>query len=277
MTFEEYQKIDAVNWSTLKELKRSPRHYQHRLQEPLAETPAMRLGRAVHCAVFEPDELLFRYALYKESKSRGEGARKAWVDFQEANKGKTILDADDWRTVTAIRDAVRAHPVARRYLAGGVPEHTITWKDAQTGIACKARLDWLSHRGAVVDLKTARDVTPRRFSSASAQLLYHGQLAFYAAAAQQRYGHAETPVLIAVESTPPHDVVVYRLDAEAIEEGQALVRELLVQLAELRQKPPESWPGAAPDEEQLLALPRWALPDNESDAANLGLSFGGDR
>ena len=54
MTFESYQKLSAVNWSTLKNMKRSPLHYKHGLENSRPDTPRLAVGRAVHTAVFEP-------------------------------------------------------------------------------------------------------------------------------------------------------------------------------------------------------------------------------
>ena len=46
MNFQQYSDLQGVNWSTLKEMGRSPAHYQHRLTVPRMDSPAMRLGRA---------------------------------------------------------------------------------------------------------------------------------------------------------------------------------------------------------------------------------------
>lgn len=267
-----YVEIDAVNWSSLKVLRVSPLHYQAALRTPRADTPALAMGRAVHTAVLEPDCFVLDYAVYRESKSKGEGAVLRWRAFQEANKERTILSVEEYETCLRMRDAVRSHPRAAPYLAHGKAEQIIRWTDAATGLACKARLDWVSH-AALVDLKTGRAVDPRRFGTAAAQFLYHGQLAFYGAGLKAACGQDLPVVLIAVESEAPHDVVVYRLDEEAVEEGQALVRELLDELAERRRT--GDWPGIDRGKEQVLTLPRWAVADT-SEADGLGLTFGSE-
>lgn len=272
MTPAAYRSLDAVNWSTLKALRQSPLHYKHALEHPRPDADYLAMGRAVHTAVLEPDRFLLDYAVYTESKTRGEGARKAWLAFQELHKDRTILSAEDYETCLAIRDAVRRHPRAAAYLQAGEAERAIVWEEPALGLRCKARLDFVStSRPAVVDLKTARTVVPRRFCSAAAQLLYHGQLAFYRRGWRAVTGQDLDPVIIAVESEAPHDVVVYRFDEEAVEEGDALVEELLAKLVERRRA--GDWPGLDEGEEQLLTLPRWAVPDY-SDADDLGITFG---
>lgn len=263
----EYAALDAVNWSTLKVLRRSPLHYQHARANPRADADYLAMGRAVHTAVLEPDRFALDYAIWTGERRAG----KAWEAFKEANAARTILTEREYGTCLAIRDAVRAHPRAAAYLERGQAERAIVWTDAATGLRCKARLDFISSsRPAVVDLKTARSVEPRRFGTASAQLLYHGQLAFYRAGWRAVTGADLDPVILAVESEAPHDVVVYRFEEETRDEGDALAAALLEQLAERRRS--GDWPGIDRGEEQLLALPRWALPDDDG-ADDLGITF----
>jgi exodeoxyribonuclease VIII len=264
MTYAEYAALPGTNWSTLKELAKSPLHYQHLLERPRKDTPALKLGRAVHCAVFEPDELLVKYAVWQGGRRAG----KDWNKFRDANSHLDILSVDEYRQACAIRDAVHAHPAAGIYVSiiGG-SEHVIQWTDRDTGIDCKARLDKLVDR--VVELKTARDIDHRLFSTAVARYQYHGQLAFYHDGAQR---HLDTilnpPVIIAVESSPPHDVVVYSC-VFLLDHGRDLYRKYLRTLAECRAL--DYWPGRAPLEEQVLELPAWAQMEDDDG----GLDWGG--
>ena len=42
--FETYAAVPAVNWSSLKELRKSALHYKHALEDSKKETPALLLG-----------------------------------------------------------------------------------------------------------------------------------------------------------------------------------------------------------------------------------------
>lgn len=266
LTMAEYQALPGINWSTLKELRQSPLHYQHALKTPRPDTPAMALGRAVHCAVFEPDALPLRYAVYQHSKTQGPGARTRWQAFQEQMEaaGLEILSAEQWEVVTAIRDAVRTDPVASKYLARGKPEQTIQWQDRETGLQCKARLDWtvpparlFGQRGVYVELKSTRDAGVGRFASRAASLLYHGQVSFYRRGLKTITGEEHDARLIVVESAPPFDVIVYEPDDDWLSCGDVLVDELLSEVATRRAS--GCWPGAAKGEELTLPLPGWAI------------------
>jgi exodeoxyribonuclease VIII len=259
MTFQEYRALGAANWSSLRELARSPKHYAYRLSHERPDTPAMRLGRAVHTSVLEPDRFALEYTIWRGGVRRG----KEWDAFCVANDDKDILSEDEYARCVAIRDAVRGHPVAGPLLANGVAETTLQWVDSATGLALKARLDYLTDT-ALVDLKTAQSVTPRDFARACTNYQYHGQLAFYA-----RPVEVPKVYMVAVESEQPHDVVVYEPDDDFLWAGDELVTDLLAKLKTCTDT--DTWPGMYSGV-QPLSLPAWVYSELE-DATSLGVSF----
>lgn len=253
-----YNAIPAVNWSSLKHLARSPLHYRHRLGAPEPDKAAYALGRAVHCAVLEPEQYGTRYAPPWETMDRRTTAGKAsWAAYEAALGGREPLTAAIAATADGCAAAVYAHPVARELLRGGEAEVPLTW--TRDGLACKGRLDYL-RPDLLVDLKTSdpRDLTPRRFRSAAAGYLYHGQLAWYhdgAIAAGRLPADAPPARIVVVETDPPHDVACYYLDPADLAIGRALVARLLRIYADCTAA--DWWPGCAPDL-LPLQLPGWA-------------------
>jgi hypothetical protein len=256
-TREQYDALVAVNWSTLRYAELSAAHLQAALAVSRPETDAMRLGRATHTAVFEPDRLLLEYVVWEGGTRRG----KEWDAFRELHEGKTILLPDDYARALAIRDAVHTHPVAAPLLEHGQAEMTITWTDKDTGLPCKARMDWLD--GAdLTDLKTTRCVEARQFGRHAADLRYHCQLAFYATGLEAN-GMEPTVRIIAVENEPPYDVAVYTLGPDELWPGEVAVRKALDLVAHCRKT--GEWPGRY-SYEQPLQLPNWEYPDTEEAA-----------
>ena len=257
-TFAEYVADEAVNWSSLKHMDDSALHYRHRLSAERKDTAALALGRVTHSLVFEPDTLDREYAVYEGGNRIG----KEWTAFAETNEGKTIFKPAEIANAVAMAAAVRAHPLVQPYLDGGLFETTIRWTDAETGLVCKARPDWMvPDRRWLVDLKTARSVHPRMFGRAVASYGYHRQLAHYAAGIEAACGwRPEKVVLIAVENTAPFDVVVYEMTDDALIVGRQDVDRLLTKLAYHRKT--DTWPGRF-SEEQVLDLPEWIIGDLE--------------
>lgn len=289
----DYFSIDAVNFSTLKYMSVSPKLYQHRRKFPKRATSGMRLGTSAHTAVLEPDRFMLDYALYEAPADEKTGKKKsdrrgtkAYEAFVNAHHGKTVIKRDEYMQAIAIRDAVRAHPVARRYLESGHPEAAIVWVDEETGLLCKGRVDWLCDDPDVpVDLKSTGDITSFRFCRYASALDYHVQAAFYAdgyARAAVKLKEGPRFKVIAVEQARPakgaayrpgehlHDVAVYNVPTEVLDAGRNDYREWMRRLIHCRET--GRYPGYAEDGELDFQLPPWRLQD-ENDIESIGLEM----
>lgn len=264
-----YSDLKGVHITGLKEMRKSPKHYKHRLGRERKITNALAFGTAAHVAVLEPERFVRDYAIWASRYDHG-GARprngKAWEEFQKLNAGRTIILDTEFDQACEFKDAIRLDPVAMKYLAMGRPEVAMTWKDEETGVDCVGRLDWdttVDRYPAVVDLKSAREAGPLWFSRDAAKLDYHLQLAFYADGYAAITGKTPRMVVIAAESTPPYDAVTYIVPEEVLEVGRDAYRELLVQLKTCTES--GEWPGQGGTEEKILSLPPWCVPDEEAD------------
>lgn len=259
LTFAQYDAMEGVNWSTLKSMRVSPLQYRHDLGARRPATDAMRLGIAAHCAVFEPDQMLRRFAIWDGERRYG----REWDAFCAANDGRTILRSADYDKCLAIRDAVRGHKLAGRYCTGGQAELSIRWRDVDSDLECKARLDYVIPGRCVVDLKTTADIEIGKFSALSARLRYHTQLSFYTNGYALVTGDLLPAFIIAVQSDQPHDVAVYQLPNETLAAGEAEWMTLLDRLRQCRAS--NTWPGMY-EAEQALLLPPWELARSDADA-----------
>ena len=264
-----YGDLPGVHITGLKEMRKSPKHYKYRLSHPRKVTNALAFGNAAHVAVLEPERFLRDFAIWNSEHPDGKKRPrngKAWDEFELLNKGRTILLDSEYDEAIAFKDAVRQDALAMRYLAVGRPEIAMTWTDAETGVACVGRLDWetkVDRHPAVVDLKSARDVSELWFSRDVAKLDYHLQLAFYADGYQAITGKTPRMVVVAVESVEPYDAVTYIVPEEVLEIGRDAYRELLIKFKQCTES--DEWPGQGGNEEKILQLPRWAVPEEESD------------
>jgi exodeoxyribonuclease VIII len=255
--FADYLKKEAVNFSTLKYMDKSPLHYQHALRFPREDSTSLLKGRAAHTAVFEPDEFGRVYAVYKGKIRRG----KDWDAFKAVHPEDSILKLDEYNQALAIRDAVRNHPVAGMILLGGYAEQSIEWTDQLTGIRCKARLDWYNDI-ALADLKGTGSVDARWFGSLAARMKYHAQAAFYSDGLVAATGRRPPPKLIAVETNPPYDCAVFPLSDDDLFAGTETYQGWLKRVVECRES--GVWPGRYPVEEPLC-LPRYVFEDEDQE------------
>lgn len=264
MQREEYDAIDAVNWSTLKLMGKSPAHYLHKMTAAETDdTDARQRGRVTHLAVFEPEKFARSVVVFHEAR-RG----KEWEAFKAKHAGKEIITPRMMDTSMAIATAARTNPMAAKYLAGGLSEHTIQWDYESPPLEhveghafkCKGRMDFLAECGAIVDLKSTRDASPAGFAREVLKYEYHGQAAFYADGYEAMTGIRLPFVIVAVESVAPYVVQVYRVPDEIMELGRERYTQLLAHLNVCRKD--SRWPGYA-EAEMDLVLPNWALPSED--------------
>lgn len=267
LPFAEYLTLPGVHFSTLKALDVSPKHYRRAVDHGRADTDALRLGRLTHSMILTPDAPA-GVAIYDGPVRRG----KAWDAFAAEHAGMDIVRQEDLAAAEAMRAAVMRHPLAARLLARGEPEVTIRWETAD-GIPCRARADWMTPMGGLVELKTTRFPSPRSFGRECATRAYHAQVAFYEDGRDRCRGWAPgvapSTYLIAVENVQPHDVCVYRVGGDSVEVGRRKVDEWMATLAECMAS--GQWPGAGGDDAIDLVLPEWAATDGLADADTSGL------
>lgn len=270
---EEYDRLGRVNWSNLKLMAKSPAHYRFNQLKKRAGTDAMKVGRATHVAVFEPEAFASTCVLWDGGTRRG----KEWDKFKAAHEGREILTEVEHEKCVAIGAAVRADATAAQYLAGGKSELTILWTHTVPAVGqlpgysidAKARVDFAADVGALVDLKTTRDASPEGFGRDSWRLGYHAQAAIYSDAYFAVTGRRLPYVLVAVESEAPYAVQTYRVPDIALELGREHYRGLMDRLALCRSE--NRWPAYG-DGEMELNLPRWAMPfDEDEDVTGMDL------
>jgi hypothetical protein len=275
----EYHGWRAASNSSLTRLMRSPAHLKAYWEAEYRDTDALRLGRAIHTAVLEPDDFDDRYTvadMCQAQTQKGKACTNQGL-FMHANIGwvcgvhaknadehlvpvnRETLTEGDRKMCLAIRDAVHATKRARGMLVGpGEVELSVLWDDKDSGALCKARWDRHSPElagGTIVDLKTTTDASPLAFERTIFKYGYHRQGALYLMSAKARKLPARHYTIIAVEKEPPSGVGIYRLTEGAIQGGEDQVRPLLRRYHECVTN--DEWP-CYPDEVRDISLPAWA-------------------
>lgn len=241
---------------------RSPLHYWNKYINPdrirAEPTAAMIMGSAVHSAVLEPDLFPSEYVAAPTDINRRTNAGKAeFAAFEASNKGKTVLDVEDFATCLAIRDAVYRHPVAGGLLTGGKAEQSFYAVDAETGELIKCRTDYLHDSGSmIVDVKTTEDASPGGFGKSAANFRYPVQCAWYNGVLDAAFGeHPQDWVFLAVEKQPPYAVGIYFMEPDQVARASFAARRDLMRIVECKRS--GVWPdyGMQP---LPLALPAWS-------------------
>lgn len=269
----EYDRIEAVNISSLLWMAKSAKHYKAR---PRVQTKALSLGTASHAAVLEPDRFASDFAIWDRRGDSGKLAPRNgqhWESFCALNRGKEIITATEHQAALDIASAIRNEPQCAAALESGEPEVSIVWYHERTGFWLKGRVDWLdidAHRARYLDLKTAADITPSVFMPKAAKLHYHTRMAFYHDGIKAASGMSENELLetdiLAVESGKPHDCVLYWMEEEVLEIGRTEYEDLLTRLRIATDN--DDWNGIGNGAKMRYFLPRWAYDDPEEESDN---------
>lgn len=106
--------------------------------------------------------------------------------YLQQHQGKSFLPPRLMDKIELAAAMIEKHPELSKAFSGGMPEVVICWRCPDSGVPCKARLDYLKPK-AIVDLKTFANMQGRPIDLAIARELatrkYHVQAAWYDEAA----------------------------------------------------------------------------------------------
>jgi len=254
MTNTEYHAHPAVGKSNLDQINKSPAHYKWARDNPQDPTPAMRLGSLTHMAVLEPDRFSGECVVMPSMDRRTKDGKLKWEEFQAAHPHHELLTSDEHTKIIAIRDAVYAHPMARKLLDQiDRVEASTFWTDPSTGVECKCRPDAVLKNGMLIDLKTTQDAGPG-FSRSVSKYRYHVQAAFYGDGMGGLEDNAM--VFIAVETTGPYLVACHMIAPDSLLAGREAYHRNLETYLKCSQS--GEWPGYSETINQI-ELPPWEI------------------
>lgn len=257
-----HRKVLGMASSTaLHRLAQSPAHYYAwATSDEHEETDALRLGRAVHCAMLEPSRYDREYIAEPDwgpcranadagvSKEQGKANKERRDAWRAAHAGAPLLTADEARTIRGMVASVLAKPKLRRLLEAGAEanEATVRWRDPSTGIECKARLDSYAEEFSVaIDLKSTTDSSADGFDLAVSKYGYYRQAALYrdgmAAIGRPLRPTEDGFVFLAVEKSPPYEATLNKIDDDGTGLALRHVHRLLRNLAVCLER--GEWPG----------------------------------
>ena len=154
---------------------------------------------------------------------------------------------------------MRNETAAKLINTSGETEVSFFWKDKETDVKCKARLDKIipdyKGKSVIVDVKTTTDASPAAFEKAMVNYGYHRQAAWYShAVANNDRKSPALYIIIACEKTPPYDSACYLISRKVLKTGWDECRQAVNIYKSCINS--ETWPGY-PDGLVELSLPKW--------------------
>ena len=237
------------------------------------DTAAKRLGSVVHTAIFEPDLLEEEYFILPQpdatihTKADGSASSKpaGTAKYKEAceavraeNVGKKETGYDLMAKAMTMRDQVNSNDTASLLVQSeGMVEATILHTDSEFGIPWKIRPDKISDvASANVNAKTTENAKHDVFSHQAFRFGYHISESLYHWILNDAGIEVRNSLLLVVESTGAHEVVVYQQDEALMDMGLQLVMKYARHIADAIER--DEWKGLAVDIE-LLHPPMYAF------------------
>lgn len=268
MPEDQYFAIDAASNSGLKRVLQSPAHFKH-CEPGDDDTRAKEIGRAIHCAILEPEKFNGIYVVADADKRTDARYRGLAADIG----GHLVLTRPEHKKLIGMQSAAyRNSKFARLMKLAGRNELSVTSKDPATGVDVKCRFDRKGDGMWAFDLKKCQDARQNEFMRAISNYGYYMQIAFYAEVWRletgERMNASRDFPLVAIEENAPHGCVLHYLDDVALEVGRLQFRRALDLHARCLER--GEWPGYE-DEEVINGITPW-LADELAD----GILDGGE-
>lgn len=256
----EYHSLPELSSSQAKDLLRSPAKFNYWRGKRRPEKRDYDVGHAVHARVLgagmRVEVLDFDNYRTKAAQEERDAAYAA---------GLTPMLRREMQPIEDMAEAVLRHPTAAALLSQpGHPEVSVLSTDPETGVAVRARFDYLPHprepRAIAVDLKTTEDASPEAFVKSIVEYGYDLSQEWYRDAYRWATGEEVEFVFIVVEKQPPYLVAHYSLPDQFVLMGARKGAEARARFAEYTAS--GEWPGY-PSDIQPIDPPMWAVIQHE--------------
>src|ERR1019366_7552994 len=170
---------DLASKSGLDIVRRAPSKwiaYLNGHQKPPTED--MVFGTTFHAALLEPERYEAEWVIAptfgdlravagrttKEQGAENKAAKAAWL---ASHQGVKLVEPEDHAAIAGMVASCQAHPLVAPMLDGSMREATVRWRDQETGVECKARIDtWKVVNGIALDVKSGADASADGFGHA---------------------------------------------------------------------------------------------------------------
>tara|TARA_R100001440_G_scaffold74819_1_gene100710 strand:+ start:136 stop:861 length:726 start_codon:yes stop_codon:yes gene_type:complete len=205
-------KRNRLSYSALCAFKKSPNHLLKYWEGKTKVTDAMQFGSIIHKLLLEPDSFNDDYAVFEGARRAG----KEWQAFKANNENKQIIKLSELDDANEIANNAMNNPIFNKLMQNKLhTEKEVRWNHA--GVNFKGFVDlesYLDGKTIVCDIKTTTDAG-KRFQRDLIYNDYKMQAAMYL----ENYDNADY-YIIAVETTSPYNVQVYKLGLNLIKKGE---------------------------------------------------------
>jgi hypothetical protein len=253
---EEYHADPAISRSGILKFMESPykywAEYLNPERPPKSQTDEMAFGSAFHKFVLEYLDFFQDYVVEPQTQRlpkivRLKDVGRPAFDAYKAEKvkieffnqtlmnefdpaGRTVLTQKEMELLGKMHEKINAHSQARDLISNAKIEHSLFWRDKETGLMLKARPD-IWHPNMVVDLKTCKSAATRPFLYAMIDGGYHIQAAMIQEGIYELEGKDISNFLnLCQEKTYPYSIGIKIIGESFLQRGREIFRETLKEM-----------------------------------------------
>lgn len=259
---QEYHASNAVGSTTLKKI--ASKSLLHAMTQEVKASPSLALGSAIHAAVLEPETFKKDFAVSPKFDKRTKQGKIDSAAFGIENVAKTIIDESQSLIVEGVRKAIISHPIASAMLTGGEAEYSYFTEIDEVEVKCRPDY-YLPEQGCLVDLKTCQDASREGFTKACINFGYAIQAAFYLDVFNAaNKADIKEFYFVAVETTAPFAVNIFRMGEVELKLGRAQYKEALDLLKKYNSDPTQIAQFGYKQQINEINYPLWALEKMEA-------------
>lgn len=210
----DYRSAHGLNKTSLVKFMKSPRHYLQSLHDEFEATDSMRMGTALHSLVLRDDPTK-HFAVKKKVDNRTKEGKEYSAQFEQDNKGKTIITEEQNELVQGMFKSLRKNERFSRMMDRFSHREVgifANYNHPLGDFRIKGMLDaYIETEGLIVDIKTSQDASLDLFKWDFKKYAYGLQQVHYT----HLLGKTKMPfsnfVFVVVENKPPHEVAFYTL------------------------------------------------------------------
>lgn len=262
----EYNQVEGARSSILSTIDRETlAHAKWAIDNEVNSEP-FKFGRAAHEFFLSPGSFVQKWGIFPEGHNgttkEGKKVKQELTDVY----GLNLLKADEYMMLVNMQSRCMENPTISALLKSITDtELTLTWKD--DGIDCKAKIDAVCNikgQTVLIDLKTARDASPRAFENSTVNYGYLIQSAHYLRGAKANgliEANNNNFLHVVLEKEAPFLSAVYCIDDASLELAEIKRMEALKKYNCAMQV--NQWPGYSEDI-VTVAAPHWYFQQQET-------------
>lgn len=245
---------------------KSPKHYWD--QSPYNDkaddddgTADMILGGATHHLLLGQERFDLKYVVRPETLGgeKWHGSRPACKQWIANHKGVTIITPAMVAQIKGMEKALLAEPLIKQGLLDGEIEHSLIWKDKETGMWLRGRPDAMPNASLdFVDLKTTTSILDDDLQSTIYNQGYYMQAALIAEGCEKILGmKMNSFTLVFVEKKRPFCVEVVTIKDNDIDRGHRANRMALRKFAECWKAKKWHGPNGEHNDARYIEMTSW--------------------